>query len=81
MIYVFILGITNNKYNKLGCYSVQLDSSWEEDWWEGGGVESMNEVILKLRTEFQFPIMPATGQQFCDGGGVVVWCGGRLGLL
>ena len=64
--------------NKLGCYSVQLDSSWEECGRELG-LNFFKLIflyfILKLRTEFQFPIMPATGQKVF--GGVV----GGLSLL
>ena len=74
MIYVFILGITNNKYNKLGCYSVQLDSSWEDEWWEGVGVESMNSLFessLSCVPSFNFLLCLQLVKKF-----VVVWCGG-----
>ena len=58
--------------NKLGCYSVQLDSSWEKC---GFFLKKFFlYVILKLFTKFQYPTMPATGQKVCGGGG-------GLGLL
>ena len=58
--------------NKLECYSVQIDYSWE-----GWGLICFKElflyVILKLCAKVQFPTVPATAQKVC---GVVVWCGG-----
>ena len=59
--------------NKLGCYGVQLDSSWVYK-------KCFLYVILKLYAKFQFPTMSGTCQKVCGGGVVVVvvWCGGWL---
>ena len=73
--------------NKLGCYSVQLDSSWVSWWWlgwGGGGVTflSRNNFVmpsLSCVPSFNFLLCLQQVKKFVVVVVVVWWCGGGGG--